>query len=41
MDGVFIILIASVSISSLMFIGLQANISRRHRYNTLRFYRNI
>lgn len=40
MDGVIIILIASVSISSLMFIGLQANILRRHRINNYRFYRN-
>jgi|NorSeaMetagenome_1021524.scaffolds.fasta_scaffold12114_2 hypothetical protein len=40
MDGVIIILIASVSISSLMFICLQGNILRRHRENNYRFHRN-
>ena len=40
MDGVIIILIAYVSISSLMFIGLQGNILRRHRENNYRFHRN-
>lgn len=40
MDGAIIMIIVSLAVSSLMFIGLQGNILRRHRENNYRFYRN-
>ena len=40
MDGVIIMLIATLALSGSMFIVLQAKIHRRHRENNFRFYRN-
>ena len=40
MDGAIIMIIVSLTVSGLMFIGLQANILRRHRENNYRFHRN-
>ena len=40
MDGVIIMLIATLTVSRFMYIALQSNIQRRHRYNSQRVYRN-
>ena len=40
MDGAIVMIIATLALSSSMFVILQANISRRYRENNFRFYRN-